>query len=108
MFTWLENFIQNASGDVKSIITIVLWFCAIAFIIKPAISSMKAFGDKKWGEGLSYLAGCVVIVIVAVIATVGLLNAGKQTGDDFNNQAQFIQAIPVLMSLYLFNKKEAN
>lgn len=102
MFTWLENLIRNTTPEVKSLITIALWLVAMFFIAKPAISAMRAIGDKKWGEALSYIAACVGVVIVAVIATVGLLNAGKNTGDNINSQANMIYALPVVASLVTF------
>lgn len=108
MFTWVENFVTSATPDVKNLITVILWIVAIACILKPASLGMKAMGNKNWTEAGSYAIACVGIVVLGIVATVGLLNAGKNVGNDINRQANMIQMLPVAISLITFKLTSRN
>lgn len=83
-FDWLTGWIEDLSDPAKNVITAVLALAAFFFILSPATSAMKAFGNKNWGEGFSYLLGAVAIATVAIIAIVGLHQLGGNVGEDLN------------------------
>ena len=80
----LTGWIEDLSDPAKNVITAILALAAFFFILSPATSAMKAFGNKNWGEGFSYLLGAVAIATVAIIAIVGLHQLGGNVGDDLN------------------------
>jgi len=84
-FDWLTKWITDLSTPAKNVITVILALAAFFFILSPATSAMKAFGNKNWGEGFSYLVGAIAIATVAIIAIVGLHQLGQNVGEDLNN-----------------------
>lgn len=83
-FDWLTKWITDLSTPAKNVITVILALAAFFFILSPATSAMKAFGNKNWGEGFSYLVGAIAIATVAIIAIVGLHQLGQNVGKDLN------------------------
>src|SRR5699024_1828796 len=83
-FDWLTKWITDLSTPAKNVITVILALAAFFFILSPATSAMKAFGNKNWGEGFSYLVGAIAIATVAIIAIVGLHQLGQNVGEDLN------------------------
>lgn len=84
-FSWLTKWLGELSTPAKNVITAVLALAAFFFILSPATSAMRAFGNKNWGEGFSYLVGAIAIATVAIIAIVGLHQLGENVGSDLND-----------------------
>lgn len=83
-FNWLVSWLEDLSDPAKNVITVILALAAFFFILSPATSAMRAFGNKNWGEGFSYLVGAIAIATVAIIAIVGLHQLGQNVGEDLN------------------------
>lgn len=83
-FDWLTKWVGDLSTPAKNVITAILALAAFFFILSPATSAMRAFGNKNWGEGFSYLVGAIAIATVAIVAIVGLHQLGENVGEDLN------------------------
>lgn len=101
---WLTTFTSNQTSPATKLITAVLWIAAIFFMVKPIFNAFKAVGSKKWGDAGSNIGGAVAIFAIAVMGTVGLLSAGKKTGNDLNQQLQSIFGAMPVIAIYTANK----